>query len=122
MAHDSNNNLPIPAVHPFDFDAWARLAREDPQGFEKARRRVVEDFIANTPAEYRGRLEGIQFQVDMVRRRATNPLDACHHVYALAMRQFHEVFVPAICHGRFPHTNGPAKVLRLPEHQRRKPR
>ena len=62
---------------PFDFEAWARLAREDPEAFESARRRVIEAFIDSAPAHRRRRLQGLQFRVDLERRRARTPLAAC---------------------------------------------
>jgi hypothetical protein len=61
----------------FDFDTWAELARNDPEAFEARRRACIEAFIADAPQEHRRRLRGVQFRIDMERRRARNPMAAC---------------------------------------------
>ena len=35
----------------FEFERWADLARDDPQGFESARRKVLESLIESAPPE-----------------------------------------------------------------------
>jgi hypothetical protein len=59
----------------FDFCAWARLARTDPAGFERARREILNSAIAqgNDPQ----RMRRMQWQLDAERRRARTPLKAC---------------------------------------------
>lgn len=114
----THNAQEHPSTSPFDFDGWSELARTDPERFEGCRREVVQAFIDHSPPEYRPRLEGLQFQVDMTRRRARNPLDACQRVYALAMKHFHGMFVPAVCQGRFPKAGHSAKVLDLGNRKR----
>jgi hypothetical protein len=64
------------AASDFDFDAWAALAREDPEEFELRRRAAIDALIASSP-ESRRRLEGMQFRIDMERRLAHTPLKAC---------------------------------------------
>jgi hypothetical protein len=64
------------ATSDFDFDAWASLAREDPEEFERRRRAAIDALIASSPDSQR-RLAGIQFRIDMERRLAHTPLKAC---------------------------------------------
>lgn len=67
----------------FDFDHWVTLARDDPAGFETARRRYLEALIDSAEPEARRRLRGLQFRIDMERRRAPNPLAACIRIQSL---------------------------------------
>lgn len=61
----------------FDFDAWAALAQNDPQGFEAKRLSVIEDLIEQAPPALRQRLRGLQWRIDMERERCGTPLQAC---------------------------------------------
>ncbi|MEM7255160.1 MAG: DUF3135 domain-containing protein [Pseudomonadota bacterium] len=61
----------------FDFDGWLELARRDPEALESKRQRAIDHLLAHAPAELRPRLEGLQWQIDMIRRRADTPLGAC---------------------------------------------
>jgi hypothetical protein len=60
-----------------DFDTWMSLAQTDPVAFEERRSRLIEEFIERTPADQQRRLRGLQFKVDMERRRARTPMAAC---------------------------------------------
>lgn len=71
----------IPA--PFDFDAWAELARQDPQAFERQRSRVLEAAIRGAPAERQPRLRRTQWKLDHIRRTSATPLLACLHMQRL---------------------------------------
>ncbi|HET8706584.1 MAG TPA: DUF3135 domain-containing protein, partial [Pseudomonadales bacterium] len=59
------------------FDELMNLAKNDPEGLEALRTRLVEDLITSAPTEYQRRLRGLQFQIDMERRRAHSPMAAC---------------------------------------------
>ena len=53
------------------------LARNDPEQLERLRKRLTESVIATAGCDDRKRrLEGLQFRVDMERRRAATPLAA----------------------------------------------
>jgi len=84
-------------TYSFDFDYWASLYQNDPEGFEREREKFVNDYI-----EYVGhgskRLRGMQFRIDMERRRSKNLMGACIRLSGLMMYQFHEAFLPAIQH------------------------
>lgn len=66
---------------PFDFDAWANLARDDADAFEQLRREVIEAFIAQAPEHMRARLLRLQWRVDAERRRYKHPLKSCVMVF-----------------------------------------
>ena len=74
------------------FDVLVDMARNDPQGLEKLRRSLTDAVIATASNETtRRRLIGLQFRVDMERRKAGSPLAAtirisemmCHSLAAL---------------------------------------
>ncbi len=59
------------------FDVLVDLARNDPQRLEKLRLKLTGDIIDNAPDEQkRKRLAGLQFRVDMERKRSRSPLQA----------------------------------------------
>jgi hypothetical protein len=59
-----------------DFDTLRRMARDNPDGLEALRRKLVDELLDDAGPERRQRLEGLQFRIDMERRRAANPLAA----------------------------------------------
>ena len=60
-----------------DFDQWTDLAKTDPAAFEKKRAEVIEDMIQRMPAHKQQRMRCLQWKIDQVRARASNPLSAC---------------------------------------------
>lgn len=60
----------------FDFDEWARLAREDASSFEQRRQALIERTLGAAPADLQQRLRGLQFRIDMERERAGTALGA----------------------------------------------
>lgn len=59
------------------FDVLVDMARNDPQGLETLRRSLTDAVIAAASNDTtRRRLQGLQFRVDMERRRASTPLAA----------------------------------------------
>jgi hypothetical protein len=61
----------------FDFDEWSRLAKDDPSAFEARRVALIEAYLRQFPPPGQRRLRGLQFRIDMVRRRARTPMGAC---------------------------------------------
>jgi len=61
----------------FDFDDWSQLAKDDPSAFEARRLALIEEFLLQFPQPDQQRLRGLQFRIDMVRRRARTPMGAC---------------------------------------------
>lgn len=59
------------------FDVLVDMARNDPDRLESLRVRLTRDIIDSAPDEQkRKRLEGLQFRVDMERKRSRSPLAA----------------------------------------------
>jgi len=67
----------------FDFDEWLLLARRDPAAFEERRTALIEDFLGRFPPPEQRRLRGLQFRIDMERRRARTPMAACLRLSSL---------------------------------------
>ena len=57
----------------FDFDEWKDLAETDPEAFEHRRLALIEAEINAAPAAIQDRLRGLQWQVDMTRKRYKHP-------------------------------------------------
>lgn len=75
----------------FEFDEWARLAKEDPDAFERRRKAAIEAVIASAPMAEQQRLRGLQFRIDMERSRASTPLSACIRINRMMWDSFTEL-------------------------------
>lgn len=75
----------------FDFDAWSTLARDDPAAFERQRAATLRATIAAAPEEFRQRLEGLQFRLNLERQRSATPLGACVRLNSLMWAGFHRL-------------------------------
>lgn len=60
----------------FDFDAWADLARRDPEAYFRARSEFLDQVIAGYPPEEQARLRAFQGEIDHIRANAGSPLKA----------------------------------------------
>jgi len=67
----------------FDFESWMALAQTDPEGFEMRRQEEIESAIMKAPELMRDRLRGLQWRIDMERRRCKTPLAACVRLNSL---------------------------------------
>ena len=67
----------------FDFNAWAELARRDPQAFELERKLLIERAIMRAPADKQQRLRCLQWKLDQVRKLASTPMAACLQINRL---------------------------------------
>lgn len=70
----------------FDFDYWKTLFEDDPATFETKRKEMVEGFIQSAPTEYQQRLNGIMFQIDIVRLKTKSPIECCAEI-SIMMRK-----------------------------------
>lgn len=70
------------------FDDLVTLAQDDPEALEDLRMRLVNAVIASAPPHLQPRLRGLQFRIDMERRRAKTPMAACLKISAM----MHETF------------------------------
>jgi hypothetical protein len=59
------------------FDELMKLALQDPDKLEALRQSLVEDTINSAPEHVQRRLRGLQFQIDMEREKASNPVSSC---------------------------------------------
>ncbi|MCF6235632.1 MAG: DUF3135 domain-containing protein [Gammaproteobacteria bacterium] len=58
----------------FDFDEWHKLAKTDPAAFDKKRKSIIEDFIANVPEARQEKLRRLQWRIDMeAQRKSSQP-------------------------------------------------
>lgn len=60
-----------------EFDQLREMAQKDPEGLERLRVQLCDQLIQSAPEAYRRKLRGLQFRVDMERRRAKTPMAAC---------------------------------------------
>jgi hypothetical protein len=96
-----------------DLEWLEQLARDDPEGFEAERARLIERCIASTPAEDHGFLRRIQFRADAARRRAKTKLQANLQLSRLMWSSFHDMH-QALNGVTIKPSSGSAKVLALP--------
>ena len=67
----------------FDFDEWKTLAERDPDAFEARRASIIRQYIEQLPADRRRRLEGLQWRIDVERRKYKHPLVSSRWLYDL---------------------------------------
>jgi len=72
-----------------DFNTLKYMAEQDPQGLEKLRQEKIQALIENAPESCRQRLRGLQFQIDVRRRLANNPVQACLHISRMMHDSLH---------------------------------
>jgi hypothetical protein len=77
--------------NPFDFNQWAELAKSDPEAFSRQRRMFIEEYIANMGHANHPMLKGLQFRIDMERRRARPPLKMCLRLSSMMWDSFYEL-------------------------------
>lgn len=61
----------------FNFDEWAKLAKEDPDAFENKRQQMLQDVIDKSAPEIKRRMQGLQWQIDQIRSTSANPMASC---------------------------------------------
>ena len=64
-------------INLLDFEELLRLAQNNPDKLEQLRIQWCEQIIHDAPSEYRRKLRGLQFRIDMERRKAKSPMAAC---------------------------------------------
>jgi len=67
----------------FDFDEWQHLAETDPEVFELRRQQAIEAVIVAAPCNRQHRLRGLQWRVDMERRKHKESLRSCQKVFSM---------------------------------------
>jgi hypothetical protein len=72
----------------FDRQQWERLARDDPEEFDRRRHAAVAAAIARAPERVQARLRALQCRVDLELRTARTPLAGTLRLHALMWGQF----------------------------------
>lgn len=70
------------------FDTLMDLAQNHPEQLEAIRRSLSAEIIEQASPRIRRKLEGINFRVDMERRRSRTPLQSCIRVAAMMHDSF----------------------------------
>ena len=74
------------------FEVLVDMARNDPEGLETLRRSLTNAVIAGASSDTtKRRLEGLQFRVDLERRRAGTPLAAAIRISEMMCRSLAEL-------------------------------
>lgn len=88
--NDISGSAPAPppghAPGSFDFDAWSRLARRDPNAYFRARRQAIDALIDACPAGD-GNLRRLQMRIDSTRACAGTPVEAARQITGLMQVQ-----------------------------------
>jgi len=74
-----------------EFEVLREMAENDPEGLERLRVELCDQLIQSAPEAYRRKLRGLQFRVDMERRRAKNPMAACIAISAMMHDSFDQL-------------------------------
>lgn len=77
----------------FNFEEWSQLAKQDQAAFEKKRAAAIKQAIDDSANSERERrmLNGLQFRVDMVRRKHKHALGACIEISDMLMDHFYQL-------------------------------
>lgn len=70
------------------FDELRDMAQNNPEQLERLRVALCDQLIQEAPSEYRRKLRGLQFQIDMERRRAKTPMAACIAISGMMHESF----------------------------------
>ena len=79
-----NNQLP-------DVETLIKMAQEDPEGLEQLRQKLCTQLINNAPQKYQRRLNGIQFQINMTRRKSANELHSCIKISEMMLESYQKL-------------------------------
>lgn len=80
-----------------NFDELKDLYEKSPDEFELRRQNLVSNFIASLPNKIvRKKIKGLQFKIDMERRKSKNPYDSCIKLNKLLRDFFEDEFKSAV--------------------------
>jgi hypothetical protein len=68
-----------------DWEEWVKLAREDPEEFERERKAAIEELIMGQLPQTRQSSRQLQWKIDAIRRTSPNSLSACIRIYDMLM-------------------------------------
>ena len=86
----------------FDFDEWKNLFEADPIAFETRRRELIDAAIQRASGKMRQRLRGLQWRIDITRRRYKHPLVSSAKIFEMMWQKVYG-------------ENGLLEVLTVPE-------
>lgn len=77
----------------FDFDEWAQLAKQDKVAFEDKRGAFLKQLIESWASNDHDlpRLNGLQFQINMIRRKHKSPMGACIAISEMMMDKLYQL-------------------------------
>lgn len=70
------------------FDTLLKMAQDDPEALERLRVEMCEQVILDAPESHRRKLRGLQFRIDMERRKAKSPMAACINISGMMHESF----------------------------------
>jgi len=73
------------------FDEMVKLAQENPEQLEEIRAQMCEAIIQSAPEKLHRKLRGLQFKIDMERRRAKSPLASCVRISQMMHDSFSQL-------------------------------
>lgn len=75
----------------FDFEAWASLAKDDPERFEAERASTIEAMITSCPQDVQQHLRRMQWRVDRTRELKKTPMSACIAISEMMWDSLHNL-------------------------------
>lgn len=75
----------------FNFEEWAKLAKQDPDRFEAHRAQALNDAIDRVPEDRQLMLRRLQWKVDRVRELKSTPLAACIAITDMMWNTFNDL-------------------------------
>ena len=75
----------------FDFEAWASLAKDNPQRFESERASAIEAMITSCPEDMQTQLRRMQWRIDRTRELKKSPMSACIAISEMMWDSLHNL-------------------------------
>ncbi len=106
-----------------EFEVLVDLARHDPDGLEELRSSLVTGVIdsARTPQQQQ-RLAGLQFRIDLERRRSSSPMGATIRISEMMCRSLADLHLSIVAPDELAEDaetierqNGDAKIVQFPK-------
>ncbi|UTA46320.1 DUF3135 domain-containing protein [Simiduia sp. 21SJ11W-1] len=76
-----------------DFDELLKLAESQPEALEALRQQHIQALLDESSPKLRRRLQGLQFQIDGLRRSQQHPLGACIKISNLMNESVHSLLL-----------------------------
>lgn len=73
------------------FEDMVKMAQDDPEALEALRQEMCEAVIESVPEDSQRKLRGLQFKIDMERRRAKTPMASCIRISQMMHESFGEL-------------------------------